>query len=278
MNRPKITVNCLATNEESWIWYAITYVWEYVDEIIVWSHGSTDMTDSLLSSTKSPKLKYKRTVDANQANLTIYRQQMLDQTDADWLMILDGDEIWPDTNIRKTVKFIYDQGQNYEFLIHPYYNLVGDVFHYQDEAAGKYRIGQHQGHITTRFINLKKISGLHYERGHGQIGLFDQQNTLIQDRKPFEAKFLDLPYMHTTHLHRSSLDYTVSKRPRKFKYEIGTQFPENFAYPSTFYKSVPVSIASPWQRPNFSYWLQSLWQTPIRYLKRRLFESEKHGY
>ena len=65
----------------------------------------------------------------------------------------------------------------------PTFNLVGDIFHYQEEAAGKYRFGDLKGHYNLRAVK-RDIPGLHSEGSHGVWGWADQDNKQIQ--KSFE--------------------------------------------------------------------------------------------
>lgn len=274
----KIVAHTIIKNEQNWVWYALNSVLDYVDEIFVWDTGSTDKTIDIIKTISSPKIKFFHSPDVNPDSFTAIRQKMLDTTKSDWLFILDGDEIWLSGSIQSTLDFIKTSGANYEYLIHPFYNLVGDVYHYQEKAAGKYKIGSYSGHITIRFINLKKLPRLHFARPHGQQGIFDANGVLIQDRQPFRGHFLDLPYLHATHLIRSSKDSAVMKRPFKHKFDLGLSFPRDFIYPIPFYLSHPPIISSPWRPRNLGYFLTALAQSPFKLIKRNLHRSSTSGY
>lgn len=273
MKKPKITVHSIVCNEERWIWYSLMSVIDHVDEIMVWDTGSTDNTVKIIKSIDNPKIKFKQYGPVDPDSFTKAHQEMLNQTQTDWLLWLDGDEIWPEESIKETIKEI--KTNNYEFLVSSYYNLIGDIYHYQESKGGKYQIGPYSGHITIRAVNVKKIPGLKFSKPHGQIGLFDQKNILIQDRKPFRTKFLkDSPYLHATHLLRSSTrdkDVQVPKRKPKFKYELGIPFSDNFEYPKVFYLPQPVLVPPPWTKRSFFYTLNALWQTPLKLIKRRFY-------
>lgn len=275
----KIVAHCLVKNEENWIWYSLMSVLDYVDEILVCDTGSTDNTVNIIKSIANPKIKFKRVNQKSASEFTMFRNKMLNETKADWLMILDGDEIWPQQSINKTAKFIKSNKiQNLEYLIHPYYDLLGDVYHYQEPGGGKYHIDKYSGHITIRFFNLSLLSGLHFGKPHGQQGVFDQNQTLVQDRVSRKYKFMDdCAYLHATHLHRSPNDTNVIKRNFKFKYEVGLRFSENFAYPVSFYLPHSPEIVSVWKPADLSYWLKASWQTPLKWLRRKVFASPS-GY
>ncbi|MEK9201171.1 MAG: glycosyltransferase, partial [Patescibacteria group bacterium] len=135
----KIVVHTLVRNEQNWIWYALNSIIDYVDEIMVWDNNSTDDTVKIIKSISSSKIKFHQAGDLDKDSFTKARQKMLEETSSDWIMMLDGDEIWPQAAISEAVDLIHS-GKNLEYLVHPYSNLVGDVFHYQDESAGRYTI------------------------------------------------------------------------------------------------------------------------------------------
>lgn len=270
MSMSKISVHTIARNERNWIWYSLMSVIDFVDEILVWDTGSSDDTVKIIQSINSPKIKFNQAGVVNEQNFTLVRQRMLEQTKSDWLMILDGDEIWPIASIRNTVNLIRSSSsQDLEYLIHPFYNLLGDVYHYQVQQGGNYKIGKYQGHITVRFLNLSLLPGLHFDKPHGQQGIYDKNGKLVQDRDPHKYRFMkDEHYLHATHLHRSSDDYNVMKRDFKFKYEWGLRFPDDFDYPVTFFQPSPTDVPSPWKRADLKFWFNASWQTPLRSIKR----------
>lgn len=275
MTKPKITVHTIVKNEQRWVWFAVNSVLDYVDEILVWDTGSSDATVSIIKSIDSPKIKFRQVIAEDANAFTLISQRMLEATSSDWMLIVDGDEIWTRAGISATVDFISAAGDSVEFIIQPYYNLIGDVYHYQDPSAGRYHIGSYSGHVTIRAVNMTKIPGLHYDRPHMQRGLFDAKGTLIQDRPQAQSRYMPIPYFHTTHLHRSltaAQDSQVVKRRPKYKYELGHPFPPDFVYPEVFYLPRPEEVPSPWLHRDFRYLVAASWQTPLRILKRK-YES-----
>lgn len=267
----RIVAHSLVKNEEKWIWYSLMSVIDYVDEIMVWDTGSSDSTVEIIKSIRNPKIKFKQRLVSDAQDLTRARQEMLDETKADWLMILDGDEIWTDEAIRKTVDTIKTSGNKFEFLISRYKNLVGDVYHCQEETAGRYKIGNYFGHITIRAINLSAIPGLKFDLPYGKEGLFDINGVPIQDRRPLKVMIIDEPYLHTTHLLRSTQQGNVDtmQRVNKYKYELGLQIDKHFEYPKSFYIPGPTN---PWKKRSLGYILKASWQTPLKLIKRRIFD------
>lgn len=269
----KVVAHCLIKNEARWIWFALMSVIDYADAILVWDTGSTDRTVEIVKTISSPKIKFRQYGAVDEQGFTTAHQQMLNQTQTDWLLWLDGDEIWPRPAIAETVTAM--KKNDCEFLVNRYYNLIGDVYHYQEPAAGRYKIGPYQGHISIRAINLKLIPGLHVSRPHGRIGMFDQNGVLIQDRKPLRSRLMRHAYLHATHLHRStdkSFDSQVIKRQFKFKYELGIPFAPDFSYPQVFFLPRPDIVPDPWERRSWGYIFKAAWQSPVKWLRRRLVQ------
>ena len=277
-----IWAHTLVKNEDRYLWFAVTSVVDYVDKVLLWDTGSTDDT---IKVAKELKRRYLERVDFRQVvqkdiyDFTDVRQQMLNETRSSWLMILDGDEVWWDQKIRQVVQVIKERSNgNLETIVTPYYNVVGDIFHYQEESAGMYSIDSKKGHYNIRFVN-RQIPELHFNKPHGQQGLFDRNGVLIQDREKTNRKLVDAKcYLHFTNVLRSTKnDYFVPKRKTKMKYELGVKFQKDFYYPEAFFKPAPPIVPSPWRKMGGDFVKKALLQTPIKKVKRRFF-SRKVGY
>ncbi len=275
--KPKIIVHCLIKNEENFIWYALNSILPYVDEIMVWDTGSTDRTVKIIKSIKSPKISFQQQHSVTPNSFPKLRQKMLKKTPPNytWLMILDGDEIWPENSIKKATAFARNHFR-YESIVVRTNNLVGDIYHRLPESAGHYQLAGKTGHLALRFINLKKIPGLHVSLPYGQEGYFDQSNQPIQNRDLQKIKFLNLSYHHATHLTRSSQDNQTMKRIFKRKYEIGETVKKE-ELPHIFFSSHPSNIPDVTSKASLNFRLTAAIQTPFRRLKRQLLKS-KSGY
>lgn len=277
----KIWAHTLVRNEERYVWFSVMSVIEHVDRILVWDTGSEDKTVEIVK--KITKL-YPQKVDFREVGkVTVeefpeIRQKMLDETKSDWILLVDGDEVWWDATIRNVVGVINNKGSFLEVIVNRYFNLVGDVFHYQEESAGMYEIGKIEGHLNIRATNTK-IPGLHTAGPHGRQAYFDDKGTPIQDRSAKRRFYIKEPaYLHFTHLRRSnSYNSLVPKRGLKLKYELGRSFPLDFYYPEVFFRARPTIIPSPWEKMSSNFYIKALVQTPLRRLKRKLVRS-KSGY
>jgi glycosyltransferase involved in cell wall biosynthesis len=266
-----ITAHVIVKNEENFIWYSVLSVINYVDEVLICDTGSTDKTIKIIDELikKCPrKIKYKQigTVDKNKYSEV--RQEMLNITKNGWILILDADEIWWDESIMKVCNFV-NNNEKYETVIVPTYNLVGDIFHFQEKSAGKYKFGNQEGHYALRLIN-KNIPGLHVVNEYGKEGFADSDNIDIQNRDINKQKFIDAPYVHPTHLVRSSKDNEVMQRAKKMKYEIGEEFPIDFYYPESFFRARPSFVPNVWINMTLQFKLRAIVETPLRKIKRRI--------
>jgi glycosyltransferase involved in cell wall biosynthesis len=276
----------LVKNEEKWLWYAVTSVIEHVDKILLWDTGSTDGSREIEKELKNrwpEKIELKERIITSASDFTKARQEMLDETTSDWFVVLDGDEIWYEDSIKKVIKSIKSNtgitGEEMESIVVPTINLVGDIYHRQEEKAGRYKFGNRVGHYNLRGVN-RKIPGLHSEGAHGVWGWVDGEGRAIQDRDEKKVKFLEAPYLHTTFLPRGGgrgSDLKVIKRQKKLKYELGEGLPLDFYYPEALFGDIPDFVPSPWGVIPKSFKFRAFFETPLRKIKRRIWKG-KVGY
>ena len=262
----KIWANTIVHNEENFIWFAIMSVVDYVDQVLVYDTGSTDKTVEIvkeIQKIKKDKVKFRELGEVNKDEFPKLRQRMLEESSCDWILVLDGDEIWWKESIKKVTDRINKGGNKTEGIVVPMIVPVGDIFHLQEEKAGRYELLGKRGHLNLRAIS-KKIPGLHADWPYGRESYFDEKNKLIQERKG--VIFLDAPYLHVTHLKRS-------ERPRKankFKHELGNRTSSEFKFPEVLYKNYPKIISSPWIKISGWDLMKARILTPIRKVKRKL--------
>lgn len=275
----KIWAHTVFKNEERWLWFAVTSVIDTVDKLLLWDTGSTDRSWEIA---KLLKEKYKDKIDLRQYGSVTpetfpkVRQEMLDMTDADWFIVVDGDEMWWEEGIKKLAQEIRTADNKTESIVVRNLNLVGDIYHHFANSAGKYKFGNLVGNYALRAIK-RNIKGLCSEGRHGVWGWSDGKKQ-IQNRNTF--KFVDVSYIHTTFLPRGEsrfFDLLVPKRAKKLKYEIGVEFPKDFFYPEVFFKDKPNFIPSVWKPMDLSYRIRAILETPLKKLKRR-FNDKKVGY
>lgn len=270
---PTITAQVLVANEENWIWFALNSVLPHVDQVLVWDTGSTDKTVEIIKSISSSKIKFfqKGLVDSRRHSQL--RQHMLEQTDTDWFLILDGDEIWWQSSIVKVIKTIRENPHK-SAVISPFYNAVGDIFHYQNPSRSSYQIHQYRGSYTIRAIN-RKLSGLYLTNPHGRQE-YRTEDIPLQKLSADKLLFVDAPYLHVTHLRRSNSDVQTLKRGFKFKYELGS--PADTFPPEVFYFPRPSLIPNPFLSRSMGYSCLAAVAEPIRQLKNFVISNSTSGY
>ncbi len=274
----------LVKNEERYLCFAVESVIDYIDNLLICDTGSTDKTKDII---KLLEKKYKDKIDTRYLGevtpeeFTEVRQEMLNETKSDWFIIVDGDEVWWDEGIRQTTDFIRRNGFRYESMVSGYYNIVGDIYHFQDEKAGMYNIDGRGGYINIRATN-RNITGLHFNKPHGQQGIYDEKGILIQERSSEKRfHFKNKAYLHFTNVQRSSdfdKDIRVPKRRSKLKYDMGIPFPRDFYYPESFFRPCPDFVPNPWIKRSTEYVYKSIVLSPIRKIKRSVKILEKVGY
>lgn len=276
-----IWTHTLVKNEERYVWFAVMSVINYVDKILLWDTGSTDSTFKILEEIKKQnpdKVVLEQVGDVDPNEFTEVRQRMMENTKGDWVFIVDGDEVWWDGSMNTLIKTI--SKNTIESVVTRYINLIGDIYHRQEEGAGMYKIDGVRGHLTPRMMSMK-VPGLHLEKPHGTQGFFDENGVLIQERdKKYRIHVEEPGYMHFTNLPRSSNrseDLKVPKRGFKLKYELGTPLPLDFYYPEVFFRPRPNFVPSPWVKMDKFYRQKAAIQTPLKKVKRRILHG-KVGY
>lgn len=259
----KIWANTIVNNEENFLWFAVMSVLDYVDKILIWDTGSTDKTVDIIREIEGDKVVFKKVGQVDKYGFTKMRQSMLEESDCDWILILDGDEIWWEDSIKKVVNAVNNTSKHVEGIVVPMVVPVGDIFHFQEANAGKYKILGRVGHLSLKAFS-KKIPGLHVENPYGSEGFFDGQGKAVQERE--KMIFLDAPILHVTHLKRSSL----KKVTDKYKHELGEKAPPDYKYPEILYLPYPSFISSPWVKIHGTGKMISQILTPLRKIKRRL--------
>ena len=257
-----ITAHCIVKNEENFVWYAVSSVIDYVDKIMVWDTGSTDRTVEIIKEIKNQKILFEDKGPADLYKFAKLRDEMVKITDTDWIFILDGDEIWPKAGIEEIIDLITKYGDSKDLIVSPVKMLIGDIYHHQEERAGRYKIKGKMGHFNIRAI--RNFEGLRVKGYFGNEGYTDKNNTDIQNFPNERIIFAKNDYFHASHLKRSK------KANLKYKYELGIPFPKDFYYPEVFFEPRPVIVPSPWKEMSHIYKIRALVETPIKKIKRRI--------
>lgn len=211
-----VTSHTIVKNEERWIKAGLLSVIDYIQEMLVWDTGSTDKTVEIIKSIKNPKIKFKEVGKVTRRRLVKLRNQQIKETEADWFLLLDGDEIWPKKNLLKLFRAAEKSDKKTIALVNRTRNCIGDIYHYLPESKGRYQIGHWRGHLNIRII--RNLPGLVV------VGEYPLETYLLQgvslQKQVARLKFVDTWYLHLTHLKRSGWWHQLKTidRIRKFKF------------------------------------------------------------
>src|SRR3989344_4237267 len=169
--------NTIVNNEENFLYFAVMSVADFVDKILIWDTGSKDKTVEVIKSL----------------------QKKLGESQCDWILILDGDEVWWRDSIKEVRNVIEEKGKEIEGIVVPMKVPVGDIFHMQEEQAGQYKILGKKGHLSLKVFS-KRIPGLYVDWPYGKEGFFDEDKRLIQERE--KIIFHNAYFLHVTQLKR----------------------------------------------------------------------------
>ena len=204
-----ITAHCLIRNEENFIWYAINSVLSFVDKVIVFDTGSTDRTVKIVKEIQKTPLGKEKLVFEERGVIdrkahTMLRNEMIQMTQTDWFMILDGDEVWPKDEIEAIIKEIEDLEVTKKCILSKFILSAGDIYHYSNWGQYKYAWGL-RGNYTPRFI--KNIKGVYWQGEFDGDTLYLGREKLVNKDTCFVSSHY---FFHFGILPRSSRDYEVT--------------------------------------------------------------------
>jgi len=260
-----ITSHTIVRNEDRFIWFAINSVLPFIDQLIIYDTGSTDTTPTIIKSISSPKIIFEPQGSRTAAQITKLRQQQLNRTHTPWFLILDGDEVWYQQSIQAVLATAKSKPHLYG-IITPTINCVGDIYHYQEAAAGKYTFAGRTGHLAVRA--MRRLQGLTIKTDYPLEGYYDSTGHQLTDY-PHKLAYVDRPYLHLTNLSRSTTsESTVISREKK--YELGIPVGPDFIYPEVFLQPRPDMVPDPWTKASASDHLRAMVETPLKLIKRRV--------
>ena len=259
----RITTQTLFKNEDKFIWYALS-AWEpYATQMLVWNDESSDQSEEIVKGIKSSKIKYKHISASSEAQLTLLRNQMLQQTKTEWFLLLDGDEIWNNSTVTKFLDYIENQPASVYAIVMRTRNCVGDVYHYLPEDEGRYELLGKRGHLNIRAY--RKLPGFRWEGQYPLEKYVDARGSSINDQQD-RLSFFDNFYWHMTHLPRSSSKETV-KGWRETKIEGGIKIKEE-ELPEVFWLPAPPLVPSPLTKRSLPEEILGKLVTPIKKIRR----------
>ncbi len=269
-SKSKITAHMVVKNEDQWVWYAIKSVLPYVDQFLITDTGSSDNTLMLIKSINSPKIELSSTVITRPSQLTQIRNDQIKATKGDWIWIIDGDEVYTSSLCEEIVDYINDLKIN--GIAVRRYDLLGDVYHRQDESVGEYKLLGTRGHLVTRLIKLSAFPNLHVERPYPLEAYLDNHQQVVHSYNQDKWQISKNSLFHAMYLRRSSLGAKLPMFNRS-KYKIEKGLPNITPLPEVFSLPHPLGY-NPFSYRGLMYDLVAAIITPIKMLKRKIMNPE----
>lgn len=196
-----VTLHTIVCNESRFIKSALIAALSSneVDRALVWDTGSTDRTVAEILSIKDKRIEFQQKGKMSRGDLVKLRNNQIWLTKTSWIILIDGDEIWPEKNLGILINEMKNAEENTIALVNKTRNAIGDLYHYLPESEGHYQIGQWKGHLNIRAIrNLPRLT----VKGVYPNEWYELNGNKLQNQ-PEKLKFVDTWYLHTTHLRRS---------------------------------------------------------------------------
>ena len=152
-----ITLHTIVKNEDRFIKATLisALASKDVKRALVWDTGSTDNTVSEILSIKDSRIEFMEKGNVNRNELVKLRNEQLKTTKTPWILLVDGDEIWPEKNLQQLILAIKKCDNQTIALVNRTRNAVGDIYHYLPDSEGHYQIGSWTGHLNIRAIRNK---------------------------------------------------------------------------------------------------------------------------
>ncbi len=252
----KLTACMVVKNEEQWVWYAIQSVIDYVDALIIFDTGSTDNTKKIIASFPHKKIHFEEKGKVNAEKLVHLRNEQIKLVRTPWFLLLDGDEVWPHKSIKSLLTLLSGIGEAVMGIVVKARLPLGDLYHYQEERAGKYKLLGKTGHYNIRTYRVKK----EYEwKGIYPLEAYvDKKGNAINEQESKLVMLKGKEYWHLRHLSRSA--------KRGFKREVGER--QYVLLPEVFFEERPTQGPSPWVHFSVNDVFISQILTPLRKMKR----------
>lgn len=254
-----LTAHVMLKNEERWVWYSIMSVIDYVDRLVIFDTGSSDSTADIVRSISSnqrykDKIYFEEVGEIDSSQFHSLRQRQIEMTDTSWFLVLDGDEIWYESDIQKLRNLVLADHCQYELIAIKFHNAVGDIYHYKSFESESYRIKDVVGSITIRAYKMT-IPGLACSGNYGVEGYVDDTKLPVQN---VEDRIIVMPgcYFHTSFLQRSrSLrqDWEIPYRRPKVFAKREHRVSDDFRFPEAFFLGRPDKIISPFKTERLKY-------------------------
>lgn len=205
-------VYILFNNEEDLARICIDHIKNYVDELVLINHGSTDGTLDILKSYESEKIKvysfdYQEPVDMGAVRTKCYELMT-----SDWILAVDSDEIYPNEEMLKIRKFVNNPEEAISARVH-YKNIawrdgfVEVLNHFPDRLYKREVVEAVRGVLPNDMTFVKSEYLLAPNKISGSIGVLEYDNP--EDRSFTHPKqpILNVTYYHLARTRGRNFEY-----------------------------------------------------------------------
>lgn len=273
------TVHMIIKNEDRFIWYSVQSVLPYAGKIIIFDTGSSDNTIPILEQLQknSDKIIFEKKKIEYTEDIAQLRTEQIDRTDTDWFWVVDGDEIYTRILGEEILDILNSKSNGLEGIVVRRYDLIGDIYHYQDERVGTYHLFGKAGHMVIRLLNKSNLPQLNVRGLYPYEGYYDELGTEIIHHSPVRYTFTNGRMFHAMYLQRSSRGQNLADtfHRSKWKIETGISFPRNMQYPEVFSMEHPDIVPNVRNTRGKSYEAAALILTPVKQLKRNVWRKVK---
>ncbi len=267
--RSPITGHIIVKNEDRFIWYAIQSVLPYLRELLIFDTGSTDRTVKIIKSFRDKKISFWQKNLKTPADLVKLRNEQIRLTKTSWFWLVDGDEIYPRRLAQQVRETVENNPDKYGLILHRY-DLLGDIYHAQDEKVGAYDQFGKKGHYVLRLINQAQIPGLTVKGTYPNEYFADAKGASIKNAGRDKFVFIENRYWHAMYLQRSTLggNLTHTLHRKKYKVELGKEIEEKI--PEAFFNKKPEFVPNVTEKRSSMYEATARVLTPIKKIWRKI--------
>jgi glycosyltransferase involved in cell wall biosynthesis len=262
-----VTTHTIVKNEEKFIWYALESVVDHVEKMLIVDTGSTDKTVQLIKefikTHSDKKIIFTSTQISSPREINKLRALQIKQTKTPWFLLLDGDEIWPKTQLLKLLNRTQTANSTTLAVVNRTHNCIGDIWHYLPEKFGSYNLAGRSGHLNIRLMRTRNYT----LKGQYPLEGYYYQNKLINNT-PGNLEYSETWYLHLTHLSRTSKpDKTFGRR--QAIYSLGLTHSRN-ELPEVIFAPVPKFAQKVTRKRSLAYTTKAVAYDLLRLAKKHM--------
>ena len=244
-----ISALIVAKNEQDFVKLCLDHIVPFVDQVVFIDNGSTDDTKKIAQAYEKVEVyDYPET-----QNMCDVRNFSLSKATCDWILQVDADEIYPESEMRKIRAFIENPGDAISARVR-YRNLAWkegftqkDFGHYPDRIYRRDVVEGYRGVLPVDMTYVKREFLDFPNKTKGDIGPLEYDSvddTSIEHRK---QPILDICYFHLARTrgfnfeYRKNLQYQRNLHPEWSTEKVSQEVMYN-AWVNGIYEMEPINV------------------------------------